>query len=149
TQGTWDAWGTSLCWFANVFGDRDDVADVLFTLNTVTLEGQALPGLGLNMVRYNAGACSTNEVDGQRIVLSRAIPVWKQIQGYWLDGKSEDPNSPSWDWSVDARQRAMLLKARDRGVNWFELFSNSPMWWMCANRNPSGAARATDDNLPP
>ncbi|HOP96082.1 MAG TPA: glycoside hydrolase [Verrucomicrobiota bacterium] len=149
TQGTWDAWGTSLCWFANVFGDRDDVADVLFTLNTVTLEGQALPGLGLNMVRYNAGACSTNEVDGQRIALSRAIPAWKQIRGFWLDGKSEDPNSPSWDWSVDARQRAMLLKARDRGVNWFELFSNSPMWWMCANRNPSGAARATDDNLPP
>jgi galactan endo-1,6-beta-galactosidase len=148
-QGTWDGWGTSLCWFGNVFGDRDDIADVLFTLKTVTLEGQALPGLGLNMVRYNAGGCSTNEVDGQKIALSPSIPVWKQIQGFWLDGKSEDPGSPSWDWTVDARQRALMLKARDRGANWFELFSNSPMWWMCANRNPSGAAKATDDNLPP
>jgi galactan endo-1,6-beta-galactosidase len=42
-----------------------------------------------------------------------------------------------------------MLKARDRGANRFELFSNSPMWWMCTNRNPSGAAKATDDNLPP
>jgi galactan endo-1,6-beta-galactosidase len=54
-QGTWDGWGTSLCWFANVFGDRDDVADVLFTLKTVRLDDQVLPGLGLNIVRYNAG----------------------------------------------------------------------------------------------
>lgn len=149
SQGVWDGWGTSLCWFANVFGDRDDLADVLFTTGTVKLDDQTLPGLGLNIVRYNAGACSSNEVDGQRIVLSRAIPRWKQIEGFWLDGKSEDPQSPGWNWSVDAKQRALMLKARDRGADRFELFSNSPMWWMCANLNPSGAANATDDNLPP
>ena len=149
SQGKWDGWGTSLCWFANVFGDRDDVADVLFTLKSVKLDDQILPGLGLNIVRYNAGACSTNEVNGQKIVLSPSIPIWKQIEGFWLDGKSEDPKSPGWDWSVDARQRALMLKARDRGANRFELFSNSPMWWMCSNHNPSGAAKATDDNLPP
>ena len=91
SQGVWDGWGASLCWFANVFGDRDDVAAMLFSTQNVQLDDQSLPGLGLNIVRYNAGACSTNAVDGQEIVLSRAIPGWKQIEGFWLDGKSEDP----------------------------------------------------------
>jgi galactan endo-1,6-beta-galactosidase len=71
------------------------------------------------------------------------------MQGFWIDGKSADPDSSSWDWNADANQRAMLLKAKSRGADHFELFSNSPMWWMCRNRNPSGADRASDDNLPP
>jgi galactan endo-1,6-beta-galactosidase len=50
---------------------------------------------------------------------------------------------------VDANQRTMLLKARHRGAKYFEMFSNSPMWWMCNNDNPSGAAKASDDNLAP
>jgi galactan endo-1,6-beta-galactosidase len=41
----------------------------------------------------------------------------------------------------------MLQKARDRGANRFELFPNAPMWWMCANDNPSGRASKTEDNL--
>lgn len=149
SQGTWDGWGTSLCWFANVFGERDDIADALFTMRSVKLGDEVVPGLGLNIVRYNAGACSSNSVGGQRIVLSHSIPKWKQMEGFWRDPRSEDPQSESWDWTVDVRQRAMLQKARDRGVNYFELFSNSPMWWMCQNRNPSGAAKATNDNLSP
>lgn len=62
------------------------------------------------------------------------------------NGKNPDPASASWDWNADANQRAMLLK-RERGADRFELFSNSPMWWMCANDNPSGAAKGSDDNL--
>jgi len=41
----------------------------------------------------------------------------------------------------------MLQKAHARGANLLELFSNSPMWWMCVNHNPSGAANGNDDNL--
>jgi galactan endo-1,6-beta-galactosidase len=147
--GHWEGWGTSLCWWAKIFGDRDDLADAFFTLRTVDLNGQSLPGLGLNFARYNAGACSWNEVNGQKMAVSPIIRKSRQIEGFWLNGESDDPQSPSWDWSVDANQRAMLLKARDRGANHFELFSNSPMWWMCANLNPSGAAKATHDNLLP
>lgn len=146
---TWEGWGTSLCWFAAAFGDRDDLADTLFTNRTTRLGTESLPGLGLNIVRYNAGACADREVDGQRMQVSPNIPAWKQIEGFWLDGKSTDPASASWDWSRDATQRALMLKARDRGANRFELFSNSPMWWMCRNHNPSGADKATDDNLAP
>jgi galactan endo-1,6-beta-galactosidase len=148
-HGKWEAWGTSLCWWANVFGDRDDLADLFFTTKTVNFQGRDLPGLGYNFARYNAGACSSNEVDGEKMRVSKIIMPYRQMQGFWLDGKSEDPKSSSWDWSVDAKQRAALQKAKERGVNYFELFSNSPMWWMCKNKNPSGAAKATDDNLAP
>jgi len=147
--GKWEGWGCSLCWWAKAFGNRDDLADLLYTTRTVTLEGQSLPGLGLNIVRYNAGACSWNEVDGAKMAVSKIIQPFRQMEGFWLDGKNADPNSSSWDWSVDANQRAMMLKARDRGADRFELFSNSPMWWMLSNHNPSGADDGKADNLPP
>src|SRR5215510_375126 len=55
--GRWEGWGTSLAWWANVFGDRDDLADLFFTTGTVSYSGASLPGLGLNIARYNLGAC--------------------------------------------------------------------------------------------
>ncbi|MEO5913289.1 MAG: glycoside hydrolase [Luteolibacter sp.] len=148
SHGTWEGWGTSLCWMGNVFGDRDDLADFLFTTKTVTLAGKEVPGLGMNIVRYNAGACSTATIGDRKMAVSKIIEKYRQMDGFWLDGKDPDPTSASWDWNVDAKQRAMLLKARDRGADHFELFSNSPMWWMCANDNPSGAPDGDDDNLP-
>ena len=83
------------------------------------------------------------------MVVSRTILPFRQMEGYWLDGKSDDPSSASWNWNVDANQRAMLQKARDRGATRFELFSNSPMWWMCVNDNPSGSPDGKIDNLDP
>lgn len=137
--GRWEGWGTSLAWWATVFGDRDDLADLWFTTRTVTYQGTPLPGLGLTIARYNLGACSFNTVQGQRMVASPNIPRFKQIEGYWQDWSNEDPNSAAWNWSADARQRAALVKATQRGAI-SELFANSPMWWMCLNHNPSGAA---------
>lgn len=64
TWGTWEGWGTSLCWWANVFGARNDLADIVFTTNYTSLNGQTLPGLGMNIARYNAGACSANSING-------------------------------------------------------------------------------------
>src|SRR5215470_510859 len=66
--GTWEGWGCSLCWWANVFGNRDDLADIVFTNKSTTLNGQSLPGLAMNIVRYNAGACSSNSINGQSMV---------------------------------------------------------------------------------
>jgi alpha-galactosidase len=153
-RGTRDGWGCSLAWWANVFGTRDDLADILFTTkdtavttNTASSNGQILPGLGMNIARYNAGGCTDSEVEGRRMVASPNIPAFKQIEGFWRDWYSTDPTSASWRWSADATQRAMLLKARDRGANLFELFSNSPLWWMCDNFNPSGSSSGTTDNL--
>ena len=145
--GSWQGWGCSLCWWANVFGTRTDLSDIIFSQNTTVFNGQSLPGLGLNIVRYNAGGCTTVAANGSSMVASPNIPAWKQIQGYWLNWNSTNPASTSWNWNVDSNQRNALWNARARGVNHFELFSNSPMWWMCYNSNPSGASSGSSDNL--
>ena len=146
-RGTWEGWGTSLAWWAKGFGGEEIYADILFTREWPWFDGRQLPGLGLNIVRYNAGACSWNSVDGATMQKSGAIPGSRQIEGYWTDWYSSDPASSSWNWWADGNQRNMMWCARDRGANRFELFSNSPMWWMCANHNPSGSANGTDENL--
>ncbi|MCA1595763.1 MAG: beta-1,6-galactanase [Chloroflexi bacterium] len=147
TWGSWDGWGCSLAWWANVFGTRDDLADIVFTTKYTTLNGQSLPGLGMNIARYNVGACSFNSINGATMQVSPNIPAFKQMGGYWLDWNSTDPTSSSWDWYTDSNQRNMMWKARDRGANYIDMFSDSPMWWMCVNHNPSGADNGSNDNL--
>ncbi|XP_054152798.1 uncharacterized protein LOC128951577 [Oppia nitens] len=155
--GQWDGWGTSLAWWANVFGDRDDLADMMFTLKWVNYHNKSVPGLGLNIARYNVGGCSWNTIDNRNgttttkhMVESPNIPKFRQMEGYWLDGESEDKPDDyrSWNWTADSRQRQMVGKAMDRGVDQLEMFSNSPMWWMLANLNPSGAGDG-GENLRP
>lgn len=142
--GVWQGWGTSLCWWANAFGNRDDLADVFFTTGMAPYQNQRLPGLGLNIVRYNAGASTSHMVNGKYVWYSATDPPFKRMEGFWLDGYSTDPDSASWNWSADPEQRAMLVKARDRGVDRFELFSNSPLWWMCVDYTPEGFREPND-----
>ena len=146
-RGTWEGWGTSLAWWAATFGNRDDLADIFFTTRTVNFNGQSLPGLGFNIARYNAGASSTNSIDGETMQLSPNMITSRIMEGYWLDWTSSNPSSSSWNWTADAAQRNMLRKAQDRGANILELFSNSPMWWMCVNHNPAGSDNGRSDNL--
>ncbi|KAI4669413.1 uncharacterized protein J4E79_001456 [Alternaria viburni] len=96
--GTWEGWGTSLAWWAQQFGTRDDLADIFFTLKQTKFNGETLPGLGFNIVRYNAGACSWNTIDGEKMVVSPNVKRSRQMEGYWLDWKSSDPASSSWNW---------------------------------------------------
>jgi hypothetical protein len=150
--GAWEGFGTSLAWWANVWGSSPALADLAFSCKeAVAVPGIAtpLPGLCFTIARYNVGGSSNASAGGERIVYSPNIPYWKQIQGYWLDWASDDPGSSSWDWSVDANQRQMLLAAQARGADTFELFSNSPMWWMlCVFKQPPRAhARAQTSAL--
>ncbi|KAF3933062.1 hypothetical protein ABW20_dc0107974 [Dactylellina cionopaga] len=136
--GKWQGWGTSLAWWAKRFGTRTDLSNIFFSTASTTYNGQSIPGLGLNIVRYNAGACSTNTYSGTKMVVSPNIKPSRQIDAFWLDWASNDPNSASWNWNVDANQRAAMANAKSNGANHFQLFSNSPVWWMCLNKNPSG-----------
>jgi galactan endo-1,6-beta-galactosidase len=67
------------------------------------------------------------------------------IQNFWLNWASSDPTSSSWDWTRDANQRNMMQLAKAHGVNIFQLFSNSPPWWMCGNSTTTGSATGGDN----
>ncbi|GIH15075.1 glycoside hydrolase [Rugosimonospora africana] len=145
--GTWEGWGAALSWWANVFGTNDTLADLFYTRDTVTYQGAQYPGLGLNVVRYDVGACTYRAVGSPPVTMTMPATCapYKRTEGYWLDWNSTDPASASWNWQADPRQRAMMTRARDRGANVFEMFSCSPLWWMCLNHNPCGAADGTNN----
>jgi galactan endo-1,6-beta-galactosidase len=75
------------------------------------------------------------------------MPDYKAIETFWVDWASNDTNSSSWDWTKDASQRTMLQLAKERGANIFELFSNSPPWWMTYTNASSGGTLLGLDNL--
>lgn len=143
----WEGWGTSLAWWSKVFVNRIDLADVFFSYDIVKINDKELPGLGLNIVRYNLGACSWNSYHGKCMEVSENIISSRQMEGFWLDWASDNIASSSWDMNVDQNQRQMLLLSKERNGNIFELFVNSPMWWMLRNLNPSGADIGSNDNL--
>src|SRR3569833_1514998 len=65
--GTWQGWGSSLAWWANVFGTNANMADVLYTRNNpISFSSNqgtySLPGLGLNVVRNKVGGTSTTPI---------------------------------------------------------------------------------------
>lgn len=37
--GTWEGWGTSLAWWGKAFGNRNDLADIMFTRSSVNFGG--------------------------------------------------------------------------------------------------------------
>jgi galactan endo-1,6-beta-galactosidase len=136
--GPWQGWGSSLSWWARAVGgtqNADYYADLIYTLN----ERDGLPSLGLNVVRYNVGGGGMNQPQENK---GSKLQWQMDIHGYWTDPKNNDPIS--WNWSADENQRAMMQKARDRGADLFEMFSDSPMWWMNSNRSTAGSETGGD-----
>ena len=136
--GPWDGWGSSLAWWARATGgtsNGDYYADLIYT--TKTTDGY--PGLGLNIVRYNAGGGGINQSHENK---GSKLQWQMDIHGYWPDQNNNDP--ATWNWSVDQNQRTMMKKAQERGANVFEMFSDSPMWWMNANHSTAGSDSGGD-----
>lgn len=76
------------------FGTRSDLADIFFTTNSVSYSGSTLPGLGLNIVRYNAGGSSSNSINRTTMASNSILPS-RKIDGYWIDWTSSSPSSSS------------------------------------------------------
>lgn len=136
--GAWQGWGSSLAWWGRAVGgtrNADSYADLIYTIKG---DG-GVPGLGLNIVRYNVGG---GGIDQARENKGGKLQWQMDIHGYWADPNHRDPKS--WNWSVDANQRSMMQKAQVRGANIFQLFSDSPMWWMNSNRSTSGSDSGGD-----
>jgi galactan endo-1,6-beta-galactosidase len=141
-RGTWEGWGCSICWWGHGLGNSDfqDLhADLFFTTKTVTYFGKELPGLGMNIVRYNVGGGGRGDViETTKENVAPKLPWFKDIDGYWVNWFDKSPASKSWDWTRDANQRSVLQAACKRGVTWVEFFSNAPMWWMTDSKSSDG-----------
>lgn len=143
-RGTWEGFGAGLSWWAHAVGGTPYQAlytDLFFGTAPVQVLGNTLPGLGLNVVRYNigGGGLPGDNIGGVRDQRPPPdVQPWhKDIDGFWRDWYSADPASPSWDWSRDARQRAVLDTLRTRGVT-VEFASHAPMWWMMDSLSSAG-----------
>ena len=121
---SFDGWGTSLCWWANVcggFSNRNDYASLAFTT------------LGLNIVRSNIGG-------GENPGIANTMSYRAQMQGF-------EPTNGVWNWNVDQNQRWMLRQAVALGANQVYAFANSPPWWMTVSGSVTGSTNGTSDNL--
>jgi O-glycosyl hydrolase len=123
---TFEGWGTSLAWWANVVGgypdaNRNDYVSRVF---------DPTYGLGLNIVRYNIGG-------GEN-------PKYLAPNSQYLQFRANMPGflaSPtaSYDWTQDANQRWVLQQSIQKGVTVAEAFSNSPPWWMTNSGSVTGS----------
>lgn len=136
--GNWDGWGSSLAWWARAIGgtsNADYYADLIYTMKATN----GYPGLGLNIVRYNIGGGGINQSKENK---GPKLQWQMDIHGYWPNLNNPDP--ASWNWSVDLNQRSIMRMARERGANVFEMFSDSPMWWMNSNLSTAGSDTGGD-----
>ncbi|KAJ7827535.1 hypothetical protein B0H14DRAFT_2814676 [Mycena olivaceomarginata] len=130
------------------------------TANFGTWEGWAPPcvvGKGSVSTSYATmrGASSTNkDPDGATMVVSRTSKHRGRLTPSGSTWTSTDPkldqlrNMMRYDLRSDKfcySSHPSLAIAR--GANLVELFSNSPVWWMCYNLNPSGSTDGSSDNL--
>jgi hypothetical protein len=127
-----EGFGTSLAWWASAVGrlpraEREPVLRRLFSLS----DG----GLGLNVVRFNAGG---GEQPGLPMTMDpRAV----------MDGYQSAPERPL-DETADAGQRAVLrdaarIAAEEGRELVVEVFGNSPPWWATVSGSVTGASDAS------
>ena len=117
----WEGWGCSLSWWAVFTESWPDAARKEACRRLFSRDPDAL---GLNIVRYNAGGTS---VDADRTPYRLGGAVLATLD---RDG--------SWHPERDAAQMDCLKLAKRFGADTFELFVNSPPYWMLKNGNTRG-----------
>lgn len=123
---TFEGWGASLAWWANVVGQypdaiRQDYVEKIF---------DPVKGLGLNIVRYNIGG-------GENPRYSY-LQYHKAVPGY-------EPSPGRWDWTADAGQRWVLEAAIAKGVDCVDAASYSPPYWMTVSGSVTGSVDGADN----
>ena len=121
---TFEGWGISLAWWANVVGGFPEPARSKY----ISMAFDPINGLGLNIVRYNIGGGENplHLAPNQQFLSFRAA-----VPGY-------EPAPGQWDWTADANQRYVLQQAINKGANQLEAFSNSPPYWMTISGSVTG-----------
>lgn len=136
-------WGTSLVWFADATGDypdeiREELAELVF----------GDQGLGLNIARYNVGGGNAPDVTDYLRAGGAVEGWWQAPDGTTREDRdwwsADDPGH--WNEDADATQRWWVEHVKDDVDHW-EVFSNSPPWFMTESGYVSGGFDASEDQL--
>lgn len=76
TWGVWEGWSASLEMFRNGIGGNDTLANLAFSMHTVSFQNKRLPGLGLNKANVHA---LTEYSDRNRSGYDMAFNICKEI----------------------------------------------------------------------
>lgn len=127
--GASDAW---TCQFVGLWPDvkRKQVADWLFSTDD-DANGQP-KGIGLSLWRFNIGAGSAAQ--------DNISDEWRRAEGFLN-------NDMSYDWSKQQGQRWFMQAARDRGVDKFVGFTNSPPVQLTTN-GKAYSSNGEEANIP-
>jgi O-glycosyl hydrolase len=130
---TIDNFGASDAWSCQFVGHwpeakRTAIADLLFSTSSSSTGKPN--GIGLSLWRFNLGAGSAQQGDSSGIT------------DEWRRAESFIGNNGEYDWDLQAGQMWFLKAAKDRGVNQFLAFCNSPLVSLTVN----GKAFATGGN---
>ncbi len=132
---TFDGFGASACWWAQVCGgseNAEEVAKLLFSKD----------GLALNIYRYNIGA---GEKDNPNSIIKND---WRASESFYY--YDEQTKQYKYDFSRDANAQKMLDLALSYGVvDTVVLFANSPHYSMTVSGKASGGDEEYQSNLPP
>ena len=132
--GASDAWSTQFVGKNWPVAKRNQIADLLFS-NELDADGNPL-GIGLDIWRFNIGAGSISQGSNSNI-----NDEWRRAESFLT--------SNGYDWTAHEGQRWFVDAAKQRGVNTFIGFSNSPPITMTnnglANTNSPGASSANLD----
>lgn len=137
---TFDGWGVSLCWWANMCGKWSDakIDQIVDWLVSPT-------GLNYSIFRYNIG--------GGDDPLNRNCTLHHMASGKGLRAEMEgfkDSANADYNWKRDAAQRKIMLKIKEKRPDAvFEAFSNSPPYYMTYSGCCAGNTSASSDNLKP
>lgn len=137
---TFEGWGVSLCWWANVCGswDEEKVDQLVDWLVSPT-------GLNFRLFRYNIGGGDDPE--------NRNCTAHHMGNGKGLRAEMEgfkDSTNADYDWTRDAAQRNIMLKIKAKRPDAvFEAFSNSAPYYMTYSGCCAGNTDASKDNLKP
>lgn len=146
-NGTFQGWGTSLCWWANRIGYSEALTEQA-TQAFFSLEN----GLGMNIARYNIGGGDDPAHDHIRRSDSKVPGIAKDVAISYDGNGAVATCTWSIDPTLDANQLNVLTHAKEKAnANEFivEAFSNSPPYFMTNSGCSSGAADSSRDNLRP
>lgn len=134
---TIDCFGASDAWSMNKLGlwpeeQQNQIADWLFSCEN---DHTGKPkGIGLSVWRFNLGAGSEEQGDSSKINPSTRTECFLNADG-------------SYNWNKQKGQRNFMKLAKERGVNYFLAFLNSPPVYFTQNGLATNTGRGASFNL--